>query len=181
MWEREDKALHNLCSLFSGRNFRKCQDVEEKTKSIKGNEWMPGHPEWIFLGDCHDVGYFQGSPKVPQKWPWMFCGCFPNSPSPYKKKKAIYGHRINGTFLVEILITVFSGLILYNKQKFRMCLQLVTRGIIKSPPKMQFARWWLIKKGISECEGKSQNEILTGQLRKWLEFFLIGFSFLFWF
>ena len=89
MWEREDKALHNLCSLFSGRNFRKCQDVEEKTKSIKGNEWMPGHPEWIFLGDCHDVGYFQGSPKVPQKWPWRFCGCFPNSPPPHPKHKII--------------------------------------------------------------------------------------------
>ena len=89
IWETEDKALHNLCSLFSGRNFRKCQDVEEKTKSIQGNEWTQRHPEWIFLGDCLDVGYFQGSPRVPQNWPWRFCGCFPNS-TPLQRKKGSY-------------------------------------------------------------------------------------------
>lgn len=59
------------------------------------------------LGDCRDVGYFQGSPKVPQKWPWRFCGCFPNS-APSPKKEAIHRHRINDIFLVEILVTVFS-------------------------------------------------------------------------
>lgn len=150
---------------------------------INKRKWMNARAPWVnlpgWLPWCWILpGVTQGSTKVAMDVLWMFSKL---SLPPQKKKKAIYGHRINGTFLVEILITVFSGLILYNKQKFRMCLQLVTRGIIKSPPKMQFARWWLIKKGISECEGKSQNEILTGQLRKWLEFFLIGFSFLFWF
>lgn len=82
----------------------------------------------------------RGHPRFHKSGHGCSVDVFQTLPPPTKKKKAIYGHRINGTFLVEILITVFSGLILYNKQKFRMCLQLVTRGIIKSPPKMQFAR-----------------------------------------
>ena len=83
-----------------------------------------GHPRFHKSGHGGSVDVFLTLPSTKKK------------KKKKKEEEAIYGHGVNGTFLVEILVTVLSDLILYNKQKFRMCLQLVTRGIINSPPKM---------------------------------------------